>query len=101
MILSFWNQATEDIYHGSDSKGARSVPQHLWKIAVRKLDMINAARVIGDLKASPGNRLEAMKGKWKGHHSIRVNDEYRIVFVWTDGNAKDSGIVDYHSMRVI
>jgi len=96
MILSFRNQATEDIYHGSDSKAARSVPQGLWKVAVRKLDMINAAHVLGDLKVPPGNRLEALKGKWKGSHSIRINDQYRIVFLWTDGNAKDVGIVDYH-----
>ncbi len=96
MILSFRDRATEDIYNGIDSKIARSVPQTVWKVAARKLDMVNAAHDLQDLKMPPGNRLETMKGNWKGYHSIRINDQYRIVFEWTDGNAKDVGIIDYH-----
>lgn len=63
---------------------------------MRKLDVINAAKDLGDLRAAPGNRLEALKGDRKGVHSIRVNDQWRIVFSWRDGDAYDVSIVDYH-----
>ena len=96
MILNFRDRTTGDIYNGTDSKAARTIPRALWKVAARKLDMINAAHQIQDLKVPPGNRLEILKGDWRGWHSIRINDQYRIVFHWTDGNAKDVGIVDYH-----
>jgi proteic killer suppression protein len=96
MILSFRDRTTEDIYDGTDSKGARSIPRPIWKIAIRKLDMLNAAYDIRDLKVPPGNRLEALKGTWKGYHSIRINDQYRIVFQWVEGNARDVLIADYH-----
>lgn len=96
MILSFRDHTTEDIYNGTNSKAARSIPRTIWRIATRKLDMLNAAHEIGDLRVPPGNRLEALKGSWKGYHSIRVNDQYRVVFVWTDGNARDVSITDYH-----
>ncbi len=96
MILNFRDQATEDLYNGTDSKAARSIPRNVWKVAARKLDMINAAHLLSDLKVPPGNRMEPLKGKWKGYHSIRINDQYRIVFSWAEGNAKDVGIVDYH-----
>jgi toxin HigB-1 len=96
MILSFRDRTTEDIYNGADSKGARSIPRSIWKIATRKLDMLNAAHDIRDLRVPPGNRLEAQKGNWNGYHSIRVNDQYRIVFQWVEGNARDLSITDYH-----
>jgi len=96
MILSFRDRTTEDIYDGTDSKGARSIPRPIWKSAARKLDMLNAAHDIRDLKVPPGNRLEALKGTWKGYHSIRINDQYRIVFQWVEGNARDVLITDYH-----
>jgi proteic killer suppression protein len=96
MILKFRGRATEDIYHGIDSKAARSVPRPLLRVAVRKLDIINAAHGIQDLKVPPGNRLEMFKGDRKDWYSIRINEQYRIVFQWVDGNAKDIGIVDYH-----
>jgi proteic killer suppression protein len=96
MILSFRDRTTEDIYDGTDSKGARSIPRPIWKIATRKLDVLNAAYYIRDLKVPPGNRLEALKGTWKGYHSIRINDQYRIVFQWVEGNARDVLITDYH-----
>ncbi len=68
----------------------------LWPVAVRKLDMLNAAHELGDLFAPSGNRLESLKGDLKGLHSIRVNDQYRIVFRWSDGNAHEVRVTDYH-----
>ena len=96
MILNFLDRATEDVFNGADTKTARTIPRSIWKVAQRKLDMLNAAHEVQDLKAPPGNRLETLKGDRKGWHSIRINDQYRIVFQWSDGNAKDVGIVDYH-----
>jgi proteic killer suppression protein len=96
MILNFADRATEDIYNGLDSKSGRRIPQSVWRAAVRKLDMLNAAYDLRDLRVPPANRLEALKGRWKGHHSIRINEQYRIVFKWIDGNAKDVVITDYH-----
>jgi proteic killer suppression protein len=96
MILTFLDRTTEDIYNGIDSKAARSIPRAVWKVVARKLDMINAAHEIQDLRVPPGNRLEMLKGDRKGWLSIRVNDQYRIVFQWQDGNAKDVGVVNYH-----
>jgi proteic killer suppression protein len=96
MILNFQDRTTEDIYNGDDTKAARSIPRTIWKVAARKLDLLNAARDVQDLKVPPGNRLEMLKGNRKGWYSIRINDQYRIVFQWNDGNAKDVGIVDYH-----
>ncbi|MEQ1619155.1 MAG: type II toxin-antitoxin system RelE/ParE family toxin [Terricaulis sp.] len=66
------------------------------KVALRKLDMIDAANVIGDLSSPPGNRLEALKGDRKGQHSIRVNDQFRICFRWTRTGAEAVEIIDYH-----
>jgi len=65
-------------------------------IALRKLDMIDAAEELSDLRSPPGNRLEALKGDRKGQHSIRINDQFRICFRWTKGGAEDVEIVDYH-----
>ena len=65
-------------------------------MAARKLDLINAAHVLDDLKVPPGNRLEALKGDLKGKHSIRINGQWRIVFRWADGNAHEVAITDYH-----
>lgn len=96
MILNFADKATEDIYNGLDSKSGRRIPQPVWRVAVRKLDMLNAAYDLRDLRVPPANRLEALKGKWKGYHSIRINEQYRIVFKWIDVNAKDVLITDYH-----
>lgn len=96
MILNFADKTTEDIYNGLDSKAARRIPQTVWKVATRKLDMINAAHVLTDLRVPPANHLEALKGRKSGYHSIRINDQYRIVFLWHDGNAKNVFITDYH-----
>jgi toxin HigB-1 len=80
MILSFDDQTTEDIYNGVNSKAARKLPMVIWDIAFRKLDMINAAEVLNDLRIPRANRLKLLKGNWEGYYSIRVNDQYRIVF---------------------
>lgn len=96
MIVSFGSQATEDVYHGMSTKQARSIPEHVWSVAHRKLDMLNAAHALIDLRIPPGNRLEKLVGNYEGHHSIRINDQYRIVFRWVDGHAHGVTITDYH-----
>lgn len=96
MILKFRDQSTGDLFNGIDSKMARKIPKVIWKIAARKLDMLNAAAELVDLRVPPGNRLEALKGNLMSFHSIRINDQYRVIFKWTAGNATDVQIVDYH-----
>ena len=96
MIITFFSEATRDIYDGAETKQARRMPQTVWKVAQRKLDMLNAAHSLNDLKAPPANHLEALKGKLKGKHSIRINDQYRLVFEFRDSNAYEVEIVDYH-----
>ncbi len=96
MILSFKDKTTEDIFNGNNTKLARTIPQTVWAVANRKLDMINAAHDICDLRVPPGNMLERLKGNLSDHYSIRINDQYRIVFKWAQGNAQDVLITDYH-----
>jgi len=88
---------TEDIFHGVASKAARRcLPPVLWPAARRKLDRINRAVEPRDLADPPGNRLEALKGQYAGFFSIRLNDQYRIVFRFGHGDAREIAIVDYH-----
>lgn len=96
MIKSFGSKGTEDIYHGSSSREARKIPQDILKVVYRKLDILNAAVTLEDLKAPPGNRLEPLKGDLRGKHSIRINDQYRIVLLFKDSNAYEVEIMDYH-----
>ena len=96
MIKSFGSKATEDFYHGIESREARKIPQSLGKIAERKLDMINTAAQLKDLSAPPANRLEALRGALRGKYSIRINDQYRVIFDFKDGNAYEVEITDYH-----
>lgn len=97
MIVSFSDQATEDIFHGIESKKSRKcLPSHLHVIAARKLDMINAAGNLEDLRVPPNNRLEKLHGQRAHQHSIRINDQYRIVFKWVQKNAEEVEIIDYH-----
>lgn len=96
MIASFADPATADLYHGRRSSRARRFPPELVAVALRKLDVIVAAHRLEDLRCPPGNRLEALKGELVGRHSIRVNDQYRIVFRWEDGAAHDVTLTDYH-----
>lgn len=93
MIVSFRNSETEDAFNGIVRKG---FPADLIKVVRRKLGYLNAAAVLDDLKMPPGNRLEALKGDRKGEHSIRVNDQFRICFVWTPQGPSDVEFTDYH-----
>ena len=96
VIKSFRDSATEDLFNGLASREARKIPQTIWNVARRKLDMINAAHGLQDLRVPPANRLEALKGDLRGFFSIRINDQFRVVFRWDDGNAQEVRIVDYH-----
>lgn len=96
MITRFGDRGTEDIWNGTDSRDARkTLDRSLWAVARRKLDMLNAATSTGDLKAPPGNRLEKLKGTLAGKYSIRINQQFRIVFTFAGANAADVSIVDY------
>jgi proteic killer suppression protein len=97
MIQSFASSGTEDIFNGIDSKIARKTcPQSLWKVAFRKLDQLDSVTTLEELKIPPGNNLEALKGDCNGQYSIRINDQYRICFVWQPAGPDDVEIVDYH-----
>ena len=96
MIVSFGDRATEDLYHGRKSKLVRRLPSDIRAVALRKLDMLNAAQSLQDLMSPPGNRLEALHGDLKGRHNIRVNDQWRVVFRWVSGDAHDVRVTDYH-----
>lgn len=93
MIRSFKDALTAAAFEGEARKG---FPADLLKVTRRKLQMIEAAHSLADLKLPSGNRLEALSGDRKGQHAIRVNDQFRICFVWTDEGAKDVEFVDYH-----
>jgi len=95
VIATFGDESTADFFHGVASKGARQW-RDIASVAHRKLDMVNAAHVLNDLKVPPGNRLEGLKGGLKGYHSIRINQQWRVVFRWKDGAAYEVSIVDYH-----
>jgi proteic killer suppression protein len=93
MIVSFRCKATEKIHQGDK---APDLPADLQKVALRKLQQLDLALKLDDLRVPPGNRLEALKGDRKGQHSIRINDKYRLCFRWTDRGSEDVAIVDYH-----
>lgn len=93
MILSFADAETEGIWHGQRS---RRLPSDIQDKSLVKLRMLNSARRLDDLKVPPGNRLEALKGTRKGQFSIRINDQWRICFRWSEGAASDVEIADYH-----
>ncbi len=96
MIASFADEATEALFHGEGRKVIRRLPPEIRSAATRKLDMLNAARELRDLLAPPGNRLEALHGDLRGKHSIRVNEQWRLLFRWESGDAHEVEIVDYH-----
>lgn len=93
MIISFGDKDTEALYHGRQTK---KFPKDIYSVAIRKLDMLNAATRLDDLRVPPGNRLEALKGNLEGFYSIRVNDQWRIIFRWSDNDAYDVKLTDYH-----
>ncbi len=92
MIKSFRCKETERLFHRERSKRFKGIE----RVGLRKLYMLNAAKELRDLAAPPGNRPEALHGDREGRHSIRINDQWRICFVWLDGDAYDVEIVDYH-----
>ena len=96
MIGSFADEGTEDIYHGVRSKKAAKVPADIVSVALRKLDMINSATKLEDLRVPPNNRLEKLAGNLAGFYSIRINDQFRVIFRWSDGVATEVAIADYH-----
>lgn len=96
MIASFGDRQTEDLFHGRPTARARRFPNEIVKLALRKLEVLNASASVLDLRAPPGNRLEALKGDLNGCHSIRVNDQWRIVFRWEGANAHEVRLMDYH-----
>lgn len=97
MIVSFKDGGTEDVFDGRDTKRARKAcPSDLVGVARRKLDQVNQAVALEDLRAPPNNRLERLKGAREGQHSIRINDQWRVCFRWTDAGAEEVEIVDYH-----
>jgi toxin HigB-1 len=93
MIVSFGDRETEELFHGRSN---RKLPPDIVKTALRKLDVINAARSLIDLHSPPGNRLEQLAGALGGLYSIRINGQWRIVFRWTGTDAQEVRIVDYH-----
>lgn len=94
-IQSFADQPTETLFRTGHVKKSASW-QNVVKIALRKLDMLHYASKLSDLMAPPNNRLEALKGPLKGCHSIRINDQWRLVFIWTENGPNEVRIVDYH-----
>ena len=92
MIQSFSDRNTQELFHSGNNRRFAAIARQ----AMRKLIQINQARQIGDLAVPPGNHLEALKGEWSGWYSIRVNNQWRIVFRWTDSGPSEVGIIDYH-----
>jgi proteic killer suppression protein len=93
MILSWGDKVTRKIWEGERAKG---LPIEIQEIARRKLRMLNNSQDIKDLLIPPANRLEKLKGSYKEYHSIRINDQCRIIFIWMNGNAEQVEIIDYH-----
>jgi proteic killer suppression protein len=96
MIQSFADQATADIFRERNTRDARRIPKDLWRVAQRKLKMLDVAVRIDDLEPPPGNRLERLRGRLTGRYSIRVNDQYRLTFRWEGGHAFEVAVEDYH-----
>jgi len=96
LIKSFADRRTEDLFHGRVSRRTRSLDSRVIRAAGRKLDMLNAAQELMDLRSPPSNRLEALRGDLAGRYSIRVNSQWRLVFEWTAGGPAEVQFVDYH-----
>ncbi|HNP65044.1 MAG TPA: type II toxin-antitoxin system RelE/ParE family toxin [Woeseiaceae bacterium] len=96
MIETFGNALAEDLFDDRRTKATRAFPPELFRAARRKLLYLHDAAELEDLRVPPGNRLEGLKGNWKGFQSIRINDQWRVVFRWEGGSAFDVQIVDYH-----
>jgi len=97
MIESFKNIGTEDIFNGKNTKEARKLCfRSIWEIAFRKLDQLDSVTTLEELRIPPGNMLEALKGKRKEEFSVRINEQYRICFKWSETGPKSVEITDYH-----
>lgn len=97
MIASFRDRGTQDVFNGKRTRAARRVcPRSVWRVAGRKLDQLDSTTELRDLLAPPGNRLDALSGDRAGQHNIRINDQFRVCFLWTDAGAEQVEIVDYH-----
>ena len=96
VICSFGDATTADIYHGSGSKAARRIGRELWSRVQQKLDLLNACISIDDLRVPPSNLLEKLRGDLAGFYSIRVNQQYRIVFKFANGNCEEIRCTDYY-----
>lgn len=96
MIQSFKNKLAEHLMHGISSKETRRYPQELHRITVRKLTQLDAATQLDTLRVPPGNQLEALKRDRLGQHSIRINDQFRICFVWMSEGPANVEVTDYH-----
>lgn len=97
MIQTFKGKGTEDIFNGENTKNARKIcPESLWRVAARKLDQLDSVSSLVELQIPPGNHLEALSGNREGQYSIRINEQYRICFVWTEKGPDSVEICDYH-----
>jgi len=97
VIRSFRDPGSRDVFDDTRSKAAsKACPPRLWRVGQRKLDQLNQAEELRDLRVPPGNRLEPLTRDRAGQHSIRINDQFRICFRWTDAGPEDVEIVDYH-----
>lgn len=96
MIVNFANKLAEDLFDDKSTRATRSFPPKLHRVARRKLQYLHEAADLNDLKIPPGNKLEALKGDRTGLYSIRINDQWRLIFRYEQGNAKDVSIEDYH-----
>lgn len=96
MIASFGDALASDLFDDRDTKATRAFPAELRRVARRKLLYLHDAAELKDLRAPPGNRLGRLRGAYRGYHSIRINDQWRLLFQWSNGNAHDVKIVDYH-----
>jgi len=97
VIVSFNNHATEDIFNGKNTKNARKLcPQTVWRVAFRKLDQLDSVLNLEELRVPPGNRLEALSGDRNEEYSIRINDQYRVCFKWSESGPTNVEITDYH-----
>jgi toxin HigB-1 len=97
MIQSFKDKGTEDIFNGENTRsGRKTSPEAIWRVAARKLDQLDSVSSLYELNIPPGNHLASLSGARAGQNSIRINDQYRICFIWTDKGPDLVEICDYH-----
>lgn len=96
MIETFGNRLAEDLFFDRRTKATKAFPPDVHRAARRKLLYLHEAADLNDLRVPPGNRLEPLRGRWQGYYSIRVNDQWRVVFRWQSGQALEVSVLDYH-----